>query len=92
MNSDDWMWVPEEFESVFTEKGPFVKPAINSDGEMIGYSYLSQPKVSQELLIEVVSELVSNGAMALNADETHCISELLKILNPEENEETSEEA
>ena len=41
-HSDDWMWVPEEYEEVFSEKSPFVKPELNDNGEMIGFSYVEK--------------------------------------------------
>ena len=61
MNSDDWMWAPEEFESVFQEKGPFVQPLVSPEGIMTGYAYLLKPQISQELLMGVVQEIVQQG-------------------------------
>lgn len=95
MNSDGWSWVPEEFESVFAEKGPFVKPLISPDGIITGYSYLLKPQVSQELMIGVLSEIVQGGYIATTTAETGSesfIEKFLEILNPtpeEENEENS---
>lgn len=95
MHSDDWFWVPEEYESVFAEKGPFVKPELSEDGAMIGYSYLLKPQVSQELMIGVLSEIVQGGYIATTTAETGSdsfIAKFLEILNPtpeEENEENS---
>lgn len=90
MNSSDWMWIPEEFESVFSEKGPFVKPAINSEGIMTGYSYVEKPLISQELLIGVVAELVEKGIVTLDAEGTPYISEMMSLLHPVEVEESVE--
>ena len=99
MHSDDWFWVPEEYESVFIEKGPFVRPEFSADGTMIGYSYLLKPQVSQELMIGVLSEIVQGGYVATTTAETgseSAIAKFLEILNPtpveevvEENEENS---
>lgn len=95
MHSDDWFWVPEEYESVFAEKGPFVKPELSADGTMVGYSYLLKPQVSQELMIGVLSEIVQGRYIATTTAETGSesfIKKFLEILNPtpeEENEENS---
>lgn len=87
----DWVWIPGNHVEFFLNNAPYICPSF-MNGQIIGGTYVQKPKVSQELLIGVVSELVSNGAVALNTDETPYISELLKILNLEEKEETSEEA
>lgn len=93
MNSDDWMWVPEEFESVFQEKGPFVQPLISPEGIMTGYAYLVKPQVSQELLIGVVQEIVQQGYISTDTKGNGYVSEFLKILNPEPiSEEQSSES
>lgn len=92
MNSDDWMWVPEEFESVFQEKGPFVQPLISPEGIMTGYAYLVKPQVSQELLIGVVQEIVQQGYISTDTKGNGYVSEFLKILHPEPaTEEVTEE-
>ena len=83
MNSDDWMWVPEEFESVFQEKGPFVQPLISPEGIMTGYAYLVKPQVSQESLIGVVQEIVQQGYISTDTKGNGYVSKFLKILNPE---------
>lgn len=92
MNSDDWMWVPEEFESVFQEKGPFVQPLISPEGIMTGYAYLVKPQVSQESLIGVVQEIVQQGYISTDTKGNGYVSKFLKILNPEPaTEEVTEE-
>ena len=91
-HSDDWMWIPEEYEEVFSEKSPFVKPELNDKGEMIGFSYVEKPLISQELLIGVVTEIVENGVSTLSEESMPCISEFLKILHPVEVGETEEDS